>query len=105
MKRVIILAAAIILTGCQTAEQRAATESQDRAWCQANGSKGNGLSQCMIARENQRFNERQARAAAFARFGAQIQAQQAQQQMIYNQNRPRTTNCYQVSNSVQCTTM
>lgn len=108
MKMLYPLAALAIvasLSSCQTAEQRQAQEDQDRAWCQANGATGTSTPQCMISRQAARDEDRRARFRAIAEAGARIQRQQAYEQQMYNANRPRTTNCYQYGNSVQCTTM
>ena len=103
----LIIPAAIMLASCQsTPEQRARMEQADRAWCASNGSpEGQALTNCMMSRADQRREDQAERSQRFLAASQALNAQLAQQQMMYNQTRPRTTNCYRLGNSIQCTTM
>ena len=101
MRGILIAFALLALSGCVSDEE---AMMQDHGFCYGIGAKGDTYAQCMMQRQNGRAVEKQARNEAIARFGADLQRQQEQQQMINAMNRPKMTTCNQFGRQINCTT-
>ena len=91
MRRLMIIAAAALtLSACQTTDEMLA---QDETYCERLGARA-GTSvfvQCMMAREGQRVEARQRAAQAFSALGQQLSQPAPQQQPVMHQSVNCTT--------------
>ena len=99
MRRLLIIAAAALtLSACQTTEEMLA---QDETYCERLGARA-GTSvfvQCMMAREGQRIEARQRAAQAFSVLGQQLSQPQPQQQPVFRH--PMNCTTYRAGQVIQ----
>ncbi|MBB5040800.1 hypothetical protein [Shinella fusca] len=90
-----------LLSGCVSSEEQAA---QDSAFCQSLGATaGNGLMECVMARDEQRENARYRRSMALIAAGNNINQMNQQQAMVNAMNRPVNTTCRRQGIYTNCT--
>lgn len=96
MRYLIALPALLLLSACQSAAQR---QASDDTYCKSIGATGNMYAQCMMQRDALAQQDRQAR---LARSAAMLSA--SAQIMSTPQPRPTTTTCRRVGQQVVCNT-